>query len=132
MQNASPNEASLVFHLQEAFGTPVATTFGLGLGKELRLDAWSDFTLLELAFTIDNPGFPVNELAFSNSYDAPLPPIENSINPPGTVIKIARVSLLQLTASAVPEPATWAMLLGGFATVGHQLRRFSRSPKLAA
>jgi hypothetical protein len=33
--------------------------------------------------------------------------------------------------SAIPEPATWAMMLGGFALAGGALRGRARKPALA-
>jgi hypothetical protein len=85
---------------------------------------------VSLTFTIDNPPYPLNELTFSNSYDNPTPPITNSVNPRGTIIDIADVSLVLDPAggvdglsvvggSVVPELSTWAMMLLGFAGLGY-------------
>ena len=76
--------------------------------------------------TYSAPFIP-NELTFSNSYDAPISPISNSINPAGTIINIADVTLYPV----VPELATWTMMLLGFAGLGAAMR-FRRKSQSAA
>jgi hypothetical protein len=97
-QNQSPWAAELVFAIQQALGTPVSTVFNLGTGEELDLPASSAFIPITLDFTINNPPFTPNELTFSNSYDAAVAPIQNSKNPVGTIIDIADVSLVPISA----------------------------------
>lgn len=121
--NDSRNDAALVFSFQQAFGIPVATTFPLGLGQELHLSASSSFQPFQMSFNINSQiPFPVNEFYFSNSYNNPEPIISDSINPRNTVIKIANVSLQQIT-SGVPEPATWSLMILGFGAIGATMRR---------
>jgi hypothetical protein len=109
VQNQSPWSAELVFAVQQAFGTPVSVVFAMGTGAVLDLPASSSFLLETLTFTIANPSFIPNELTFSNSYDYPQPVIANSVNPPGTIINIADVSL---TPVGVPGPIAGAGLPG--------------------
>jgi len=113
VQNQSSTPAELVFAVQQALGTPVNIVFSLGTGEEILVPASSGFEHITLDFTIDNPPFTPNELTFSNSYDAPIAPITNSINPAGTILNIADVTLYPV----VPEPSTWAMMLLGFAAL---------------
>jgi len=121
--NDSRNDAALVFSFQQAFGIPVATTFPLGLGQELHLTGSSGFQPYQMSFNINSKiPFPVNEFYFSNSYNYPEPIIADSINPRNTVIKIANVSLQQLSGG-VPEPATWSLMILGFGAVGATMRR---------
>jgi hypothetical protein len=129
-QNPSPNSAQLVFGVQEAGGSPAAEVFADGLQKEITVPASNLFSAETLTFYVTNTiPFPVDELTFSNSYDAPVGPWANSINPAGTVVNIATITLCTLSSypctltpygtpgssSAVPEPSTWAMMLLGFA-----------------
>ena len=125
VQNLLSSPAELVFAVQQALGTPVNIVFSLGTAEEISLPASSGFELITLDFNIGNPPFIPNELTFSNSYDAPISPISNSINPAGTIINIADVTLYPV----VPELATWTMMLLGFAGLGAamQFRRKSQS-----
>ena len=50
-----------------------------------------------------NEGFNANEVTFSNSYDAPIGPIANSVNPPGTIINIADVTLTAQPPIVLPD-----------------------------
>lgn len=100
-----------MFAVQQALGTPVNIVFGLGTAEEILVPVSSQFEPITLTFNIDNPPFIPNELTFSNSYDAPIGPISNSINPSGTILNIADVTLYPV----VPEPATWVTMLIGFA-----------------
>ncbi len=45
-------------------------------------------------------------------------------NPP---ISFAFADRIVLTAAAVPEPATWALMIGGFAFAGAAMRRRART-----
>lgn len=122
VRNQSPTTAKLVFAVQEALGTSRSVVFAAGTGAEVTLLPSDHFTSETLTFYIDNPSFIPNELAFSNSYDAAVPPIEDSINPSGTILDIAAVTLCRLSSypcavtpyvTAAPEPATWAVMLFG-------------------
>jgi hypothetical protein len=126
VEDASAWAAQLVFAVQEALGSPVGEEAALGLPEDITLEPSSTFEQVSLTFTVDNPPYPLNELTFSNSYDNPIPPIANSVNPSGTIIDIADVSLVLDPAggvdglsivggSVVPELSTWAMMLLGFA-----------------
>ena len=111
VRNSSPNSAQLVFGVQKASGSPAEVVYADGLQKEIAVPASSPFSTETLTFYVTpTVTFPVNELTFSNSYDNPAGPWANSINPAGTVIDVADVSL-----TAVPEPSTWAMMLLGVA-----------------
>ena len=115
-----------MFGVQQEGGSPIDTVFQLGTFKEISVPASSQFEHIALTFTIDDPPFALNELTFSNSYDAPIGPISNSINPAGTILNIADVRL----GSAVPEPATWVMMLIAFTGLGaatHSRRKSSAS-----
>jgi hypothetical protein len=110
-RNSSANSAQLVFGVQQAGGSPAEVVYSDGLQEEITVPASSLFSTVTLTFYVTpTVTFPVNELTFSNSYDNPIGPWANSINPTGTVIDVADVSL-----TAVPEPSTWAMMLLGVA-----------------
>jgi hypothetical protein len=112
----------LVFGVQEAGGSPSDVVYADGLQEEITVPASSPFSTETLTFYMTpNVKFPVTELTFSNSYDAPVGPWADSIYPAGTVIDVADVSL-----TAVPEPSTWAMMLlgvPGLSSVGYLRRR---------
>ena len=94
VQDQSSWAANLVFAVQQAIGTPITTLENDGLAEELSLSPSAGFIHETLNFTITaNLGFNANEVTFSNSYDAPTGPIANSVNPPGTIINIADVTL---------------------------------------
>jgi hypothetical protein len=127
VEDQSTSAAQLVFAVQQELGSPVGEEAALGLLEDITLEPSSGFEQVSLTFTVDNPSYPLNELTFSNSYDNPIPPITNSVNPRGTIIDIADVSLVLdpsggvdgLSVSGVPEPSTWAMMLVGFAGLGY-------------
>jgi len=102
VQNQSSQAAQLVFALQPTGGGSVATEFSLGLMSDITPPANSGWTQETFNFTISN--YTVSELTFSNSYDYPQPgtPIANSVNPAGTIIDIADVSLVS-TSSVAPS-----------------------------
>lgn len=131
VRNPSPNSAQLVFGVQQGGGIPASVVYADGLQEEITLPASSRFSSETLTFYVTTAvTFSVNELTFSNSYDAPVGPWVNSINRAGTVVDIADVTLCSLasypcalthygspapvTSSAIPEPSTWAMMLLGF------------------
>ena len=95
VENRSPSDAKLVLAVQQHLGTPISELFAAGAAEELSLPAsMTSFVKETFNFTI-TPGetFIPQELYYSNSYNAPIPPITNSINPPGTTINVADVSL---------------------------------------
>jgi hypothetical protein len=49
----------------------------------------------------------------------------------GATAYIDRVAFTEVTAAAVPESATWAMLILGFGAVGSAMRRHRRAPQPA-
>ena len=111
VQNPSPNSAQLVFGVQQEGGSPSEVVYADGLQEEITVPSSANFSSVTLRFYVTpTVTFPVNELTFSNSYDDPTGPWVNSINPTGTVIDVADVSL-----TPVPEPSTWAMMLLGVA-----------------
>ena len=115
VENQSPNEAKLVLAVQQFLGIPISELFAAGTAEELSLPAsMTGFVKETFNFTITpSETFIPQELYFSNSYDAPIPPITNSINPPGTIIDIADVSL-------IPTPSMWARgISGDFATASN-------------
>lgn len=95
VENQSSWDANLVLAIQQYLGTPISELFAAGTAEELSLPAsMTSFAKETFNFTITpNEQFIPQELTFSNSYDAPISPITNSINPPGTIINIADVSL---------------------------------------
>jgi hypothetical protein len=126
VQNLSPNSAQLVFGVQQAGGSPSEVVYADGLQEEITVPSSAHFSSVSLTFYVTpTVAFPLNELTFSNSYDNPAGPWANSINPAGTVINIADVSL-----TAVPEPSTWAMMLLGLA--GLSFVGYSRKKKDSA
>ncbi len=72
-----------------------------------------DTTTLETSYAWRTPH---DDGAVASSPPAPLPPV---IDPPGF-------------ARAVPEPATWAMLIAGFGLVGASLRGRRKAAMAAA
>ena len=115
VENQSPNEAKLVLAVQQFLGIPIGELFAAGTAEELSLPAsMTSFVQEKFNFTItSSETFIPQELYFSNSYDNPIPPITDSINPPGTIIDIADVSL-------IPTPSMWARGINGdFATASN-------------
>jgi hypothetical protein len=93
-RNSSANSAQLVFGVQQAGGSPAEIVYADGLQEEITVPASSLFSTVTLTFYVTpTVTFPVNELTFSNSYDNLVGPWANSINPTGTVIDVADVSL---------------------------------------
>jgi hypothetical protein len=127
VRNASSATAKLPIAIQQALGTDFATLESYGTGEILTLSPSSTFQKIALGFSIV-PGmsFVPNELTFSNSYDAPYGALSGTTNATGTVIDVANVSIESVDPlshpGAVPEPATWAMMLVGVAGVGASLR----------
>lgn len=114
VRNSSADSAQLVFGVQQELGSPSEVVYADGLQKEITVPASGLFSTETLTFYVTpTVTFPVNELTFSNSYDSPIGPWADSINPAGTVIDVADVSLT--AATAAPEPSTWAMMLLGAA-----------------
>lgn len=146
VQNKSSNPAQLVFAVQQGGGTPIGTLFAAGTAEELSLPASSQFMSETLTFFIHNSSFTPDEFYFSNSFDAPISPIQNSINPAGTIINVADVTLCSFSSypcslapsnfadspiTSVPEASTWAMMLVGFSTLGLSGYRRMRKRTLA-
>ena len=106
VENQSPWEAKLVLAVQQFLGTPISELFAAGAAEELSLPAsMTSFVKETFNFTITpNEQFIPQELTFSNSYDAPIPPITNLINQPGTIINIADVSLTLTLPPPVVSP----------------------------
>jgi hypothetical protein len=129
VRNESPSPAVLVFAVQQGGGTPINILFDEGTAEELILPVSKLFQRVTFDFVLSTPPFTPDEFYFSNSFDAPDPPITNSINPPGTVIDVADVSLVALSSpTPVPEPRTWVMLLLGFVGLGYASYRRSLIP----
>jgi hypothetical protein len=84
------------------------------------------FQPLGLAFTTGNAlGFDISGLtnAAYLSVDSLLWTVDLETGAAGRVGIIGAGPLRSLTAGAVPEPATWAMLISGFGLVGAAIRR---------
>ena len=113
-QNPTNHSAELVWGVQQQWGIDINTTFQLGLGKEITLPANSGWIEQSFAFTVNNPGYSLNELFFSNSFCNPIGPISNSINLPGTFINISNVSLIPLSGSI---PSSEALTITSAASV---------------
>lgn len=113
-KNASPNPAQLVTSVQNPFG-------GWGWVDVLGIldfEANSAFVKFELDFQITHAAGTPSELYFSNSYNYPDPlwGLENSINPNGTIFKIADVSIAPVPPvvtppTPVPAPAIGTLLM---------------------
>jgi hypothetical protein len=128
-QNQSPWTAELVFAVQTMYGTLMSQVFAAGTAGMLSLASSSSFTRETLNFSIGpQTPFVANEFYFSNSYNYPAPEIANSINPPGTIINIADVSLTPVAVT--PLPPTWTMMLIGLAGFGFVARRRKSKPAL--
>ena len=108
VENQSAWNAKLVLAVQQYLGTPISELFAAGTAEELSLPAaMKGFVKETLNFTITpSEAFIPQELTFSNSYDAPILPITDSVNPAGTIIDIADVSLN-------PTPFSWARGVSG-------------------
>ena len=67
--------------------------------------------------------------------DAWVPPVLKSQATDGTGvddIRQVRLGVVSAVGTAVPEPATWAMMLGGFAVLGTALRRRKTPARMTA
>ncbi|MFD1612080.1 PEPxxWA-CTERM sorting domain-containing protein [Sphingomonas tabacisoli] len=122
VQNPMAWSAEMITDVQEPLG------FGWHLlDKVLDLPANSGWIRESITFVFNKPAGTPSEFYFSNSYNYPDANrgFGNSINPSGTFLWVADVSLTR-----VPEPATWAMMIGGLGLVGSAIRR--RGMKLAS
>jgi hypothetical protein len=146
IQNESPWPVELTVALQNpGGGIPPAW---LELAEVIRLPGSMPFTPIVFPVGVFEPSGTLTEITFSNSYDNPHSsgpglywPGEGSINPPGTIINVAEVLLTpgSLTepgpvpgplpdgsGPVVPEPATWVMVLIGFAGIATWVSRRDR------
>ena len=127
VENPSPWAANLVPAVSQAFGAVqggIATLFNAGTAEELHLPAsMTSFVRETLNFTItQNEAFIPNEFTFSNSYDAPVGPIADSVNPPGTIINVADVSITSAPPDVpIPAPDRTNAQVGGPAARGNVL-----------
>jgi len=79
---------------------------------------WTDFASVADAFVAG-----LNTLSFNVTNFA-----QATSNPTGLRVEFLSSNVDELAGPAVPEPATWAMMLVGFGVVGASMRR--RKPKL--
>ncbi len=147
VQNASPWPVELAVALQNpGGGIPPAW---LELAEVIRLPASMPFTPIVFPVGVSEPSGTLTEITFSNSFDNPHSsgaglywPGEGSINPPGTIIDVAEVLLTPGSITepgpvpgplpAVPEPATWVMMLIGFAGIATWVSRRDRNSLAAS
>lgn len=83
------------------------------LGADGTFTDWTDFASVTDAF-VDG----LNTLTFNLANFA-----QANGNPTGLRVEFTSSSVDDLVGSAVPEPATWAMLLVGFGVIGTSIRR---------
>lgn len=135
VQNASPWASELVVSVQRPGGVNWTE-----LIKVLDLTASTDFVRQTYTFNVYQPEGTPTEFYFSNSYDDPnytnpddpnYPSLRNSVNPRGTIINVADVSITPYDAgAAVPEPGVWALMIVGFGAVGGSLRLARKRARL--
>jgi hypothetical protein len=102
-RNESNKPAKLVVGIQPVGGdTPPYRNLEFWLVLDLK--ASQPFTFYSYGVQLKFPAGTMRQLFFANSYNAPVAALglQHSINPPGTVIDVAGVSL----NSVVPEPHT--------------------------
>lgn len=115
VQNPMPYATKMIIDIQQPSG------FGWHLmDKVISLAASTDFELKSFHVDINRTEGEASEFYFSNSYNYPDPNrgFEGTVNPRGTFLNVAQVSL-----RAVPESATWTMMMLGFGAVGYSLRQ---------
>ena len=121
VQNQTPWPAELVLSFQQNGGGGWYDYLNV-------LDLPASTGFIAESFTV-NLAHPPEQFYFSNSYDSTTygaaayfyPELANSINPAGTIIDVADVSLTPV--AGVPELGTWAMMLLGFAGLGSVAHR---------
>jgi len=102
------------------FDSNPTLTFGCTTTTSNRCIAYIPYAVLPTSVSAvgaDNYGSPLD------FFDAPL---GNGIDAHGSFANVPGAVLAKFTVSAipaVPEPASWIMLIGGFAVVGIQMRR---------
>jgi len=91
-------------------------------------DPRNDGSILERGTSPGSRPVIISDRKFS-TYDAYSQTVDDKTPPPDEPEFVARVSYLaapEFNESAVPEPTTWTMLVGGFALVGGALRKRAR------
>ena len=87
-------------------------------GNALTMQKGDSFVLMVLMQSISNRGGFINAMnTFTVKYD-----VENTVYT-GTTEKVGLATLQQTVSGAVPEPGTWALMIGGFGLAGAALRR---------
>jgi len=130
VQNASPWASELVLAYQEIGGGGWYAYLDV-----LNLAASSAFILETLTVNLTEPAGTPSEFYFSNSYDSTTccaaayfyPELANSVNPPGTIINIADVSLTEVT----PLPAALPLFAAGLGMIGLIAKRKKRKNAVA-
>ena len=129
VQNQSSWDARLVYAVQQSLGINPDRLYSMGLLENTLLPANGGWTTEDFVFTLNNPGFLVNELTFSNSYDCTCTAVTaGSNNPNGTIINVANVSLTTYSGAgptsppAAPEPAIWSLMILSVGAIGIALR----------
>ncbi|WP_168694381.1 PEPxxWA-CTERM sorting domain-containing protein [Sphingomonas flavalba] len=123
---------------QYNFGTntPVISTLDRGV-KDFRiltsLDGASFAEVFSGRMERAPDGSPIGAQRFAIGGDARYVQIDILSNyAEGTIYTTYSAGLSEVRFNAVPEPATWAMMIGGFALVGGAVRRTRRAAPLAA
>lgn len=152
MTDLGASKASLTFDLGGVFNlsgaslwqfnfgtnTPVISTLDRGVKEFRLLTSLDGVTYAEafsgtLARSLDGSPVAAQDFAFSGAASFVRLDILNNYTQ-GTIYErdeASGLSEVRFSGAAVPEPATWAMMIGGFAMVGAAMRRRKISVRFA-
>jgi hypothetical protein len=120
---ADANASTTVTGITGTFDTFAITGLSPYAGSDqvLTTGAAPNFDFGGISFSVANG----NDYNLTDAQDLPLGSLLSSANDPGGN-GIAPVALTSFTLSAVPEPATWGMMLMGFGGLGVAMRNSRR------
>lgn len=120
VQNPMPYATKMIVDIQQPFGGGWHL-----MDQVISLDASTDFVFQSYTVNWSRAQRGPSEFYFSNSYDYPDPArgFEGTVNPPGTFLNVADARLTALQLPTVPEPASWRMMIIGFAAIGFAMRQ---------